>query len=273
MTRSQTSRTVLGLLIALVLAAPVAGCARKSDPQAGDNPAAGQLGEAPGAGDGAGGPGTEPDPATDPSDPSPDPTPEVSPEVPPEEEPPGPDPGPIGPIVVTFDPGLLLPWPSPADCTSHNPATLSIKYTASGPLWQVVDGNHALLAYKREVDAKAGLALAKAYKKHCFIGRNNTRADRFLYIMDYWLDPVAPSPAITNPDCLSHNPGNLSVVDLGATGWGVRDGAKSIAVFDTKADADKGVLVLKHYNRHCYVGRGYTGADRIKYITNWYASA
>ena len=32
-----------------------------------------------------------------------------------------------------------------------------------------------------------------------------------------------------------------------------------IAVFDTKADAEDGVLVLKHYNRHCYLGRGYTG--------------
>jgi hypothetical protein len=29
---------------------------------------------------------------------------------------------------------------------------------------------------------------------------------------------------------------------------------------------------MKHYNRHCYIGRGYTGADRLNYISNWFAT-
>jgi hypothetical protein len=29
---------------------------------------------------------------------------------------------------------------------------------------------------------------------------------------------------------------------------------------------------MKHYNRHCYLGRGYTGSDRQKYIYNWFAT-
>jgi hypothetical protein len=261
----------------LALAAAGAGCARSTGSPSGGDPAAGQFGEAPaggqgpdsqdGQGDGGGG-----------ADPAPEPTPDAPadpPADPPAEEDPEPDPpgGGFPFVTFTFNPDLFLLWPSPADCVSHNPANLITKYNATSAVWQVVDGSHSLLAYKRLVDAQAGLALAKAFKKHCFIGRANTRPDRYRYIMDYWLEPVQPSPSIASPDCVAHNPANLTVANLGALGWRVEAGNQAIALFDTKADAEKAVLVMKHYNRNCYVGRGYDGADRLKYITNWFASA
>jgi PKD repeat protein len=165
-----------------------------------------------------------------------------------------------------------LTWPSPPDCISHNPANVIIKYTAPD-LWQVVDGGHALLAYRRQVDAEDGLALAKSYRLHCFIGRDNTRPDRYSYIMDYWRDAVVPTPNIPNPDCLPHEPNSLYVENLGATGWRVRSSYELIEILDTKQDADDAILVMKHYNRHCYIGRGYTGADRLQYITEWFTVA
>jgi hypothetical protein len=53
----------------------------------------------------------------------------------------------------------------------------------------------------------------------------------------------------------------------------VQDGSHYIIILATKADAEDAVKVMKHYNRTCYIGRSYTGADRLEYIVNWWASA
>jgi hypothetical protein len=255
--RASLPRIAVGTLLTLTIAVVAAGCGSKSgaDNNASGDTGTGQIGEAPGGGQG------------------PAPTPIATPPV--EEEPPAPEPtvGPVGPsIILTLNPGLIVPWPSSPDCVSYDPTTASIKYTASLTLWQIVTSNSTPLAFKRQVDAEAGLALVKAYKKHCFIGRGNTRPDRARYIMDYWLEPVQNSPAITSPDCLPHTPSQLLATDAGSLGWRVEGGSESIALFDTKADADNAILVMKHYNRHCYIGRGYTGADRLNYISNWFAT-
>jgi hypothetical protein len=255
--RSRLPRTLFGILIALALAAPVAACAKNQQNSANGSPGSGQIGDAPAGGQGPAGD----TPAT--ATPTPTPAPTVAPTTAP--------PGGSGGGVIVVDPGLLLPWPSPADCVSHNPATSTVVYNSSAAVWQVVDGGHAMMAFKRDVDAQDGLKLAKAYKTECWIGRSNTRTNRYQYIMSYWTDPVLPAPAIASPDCLSHNPSNLTVVDLGSLGWRIDDGSEAIQLFDTKADADKGVLVMKHYNRHCYVGRGYGGSDRLQYIIEWFA--
>ena len=38
----------------------------------------------------------------------------------------------------------------------------------------------------------------------------------------------------------------------------------------TQADAQDAVKVMKHYNQNCWIGRGYTAADRLEFITNWF---
>jgi hypothetical protein len=254
------SRTLATVLIAFALAAPLAGC----NSNAGSNGGTGSLGDAPGnAGNN-----------NAPDDPQTPPTTTVAPTPPPEDTPEEetPDPG----VTLTFNPNftvppaLLLPWPSPADCVSHNPATVVKQYEAG--LWMVADGGHYLMAFKQSSDADQGLALAKAFKKHCFIGRGNSRPDPQRYIMDYWLDPVPGAASVPNPDCIAHNPNNLTVHDLGATGWRVQDGSQYIAIFDTKADAENAAKVMRHYNRNCYIGRSYTGADRLDYIVNWFVT-
>ena len=136
----------------------------------------------------------------------------------------------------------------------------------------MVDGSHSLMAFKQSPTPTAALALAKGFKKHCFIGRGNARPDPQQYIMDYWREPVNGAAPVPNPDCIAYNPTNLTIHDLDASGWRIQDGGHYIMLFATKADAENGVKVMKHYNRGCYVGRSYTGTDRLKYIVNWFAS-
>ena len=245
---------LIGVAVALALLA--GACAKPGGEQqnTGNGSGEGQIGEAP---TGGLGPGSAPDPVPTVTTPS-------------EDLPATPMPTDGPSVILTINPGLLLAWPSPPDCIAHDPN--NVRIVASTGLWQIADGSHYLLAYKREVDAQAGLALAKAYKEHCFIGRNNTRPDREAYIIDYWLSPVVSSPAIVAPDCLKHDPAQIKAFDRGSIGWRVEAGSEAIAIFDTKADADKAVLVYKHYNRHCYIGRDYSGPDRRKYITFWFAS-
>lgn len=71
------------------------------------------------------------------------------------------------------------------DCLPYNPANLKIvNEGASG--WLLTDGVSRMLILDNEQDAKAALAMAKQYTKHCFIGRDNKRPNRKDYIVEYW---------------------------------------------------------------------------------------
>jgi len=253
--RSRMPRICVGLLLALALAA-AAGCAAKSPnaPSAAppSDTADGQFGEV-------------------------EATPSL---IPTPTEPPAPDPSPTttGPgVILTINPNLLLLlWPSPADCITYDPASAGIvtllAIAPATPTYQVKSGPTVILSFKRLVDAQEGLKVVKSYKQHCWIGRGNSRPNPDSYIMDYWLSPVQNSPAIANPDCFAHAAAGLYIEDLGASGWRLRNNNELIAIFDTKADAQDALLVFKHFNRHCYLGRGYTGTDRLKYIYDWFAT-
>lgn len=242
--RNPRLHVLVGVVLAAALALPLAACGKKNDGlgQAGDGGGNGQVGGAPGGGGG-----------------------DVNPTTPAATTP---APAPTTPPVVAPPP---LPWPATEDCIAHNPNDLAVVYNSGQDIWQVVEGgSHYLLAYKREVDAQTALAVAKRHKKHCFIGRNNTRTDRKRYIMDYYREPSGINTVLTNPDCISHDPAALTYEDLGATGWRVRTSGELIALFDTKADAQNAILVMKHYTKHCYIGRGYSGSDRLDYITDFF---
>ena len=253
-------RVLVGCFLSLTLAVGAAACGSPSSNTATPtSDGTGQFGEV-----GAGGQ----DAALPTNAPTPLPTPPAG------EEPPAPTPTVKPTLILTLNPTLILPWPSPADCISHDPATATINYVPATQVWQVRTSTSTPLAFKREVDAKDGLALVKAYKKHCFIGRNNTRPDRARYIMDYWMDPVQPSPAIASPDCYPYKASDLNIAPETASGWLLKRGdSGSITYFDTKADAEKAIMVMKHFNQGCYIGRGYTGSDRLNYIADWFATA
>jgi len=74
--------------------------------------------------------------------------------------------------------------PSPEDCISYNPANAAI--VNRGSFWQLVDGSTQLQVFAAQSDAIAGLALARAHSQLCYIGRSNSRPDRYRYITEYW---------------------------------------------------------------------------------------
>jgi hypothetical protein len=249
-------RVALSLLLAAALVAVACGAGNNQQPPAAQPPTT----DAPGGTGGVGEVSTEPTPEVTitaspmlPEDSTPAPTPKVS-------------------LTIKIIPTLILSeWPTPADCQSYNPNTVTLKTSGSGAskLWQVVDGSHILLAFKTSLGGSQGLALAKAYRQLCFIGRSTEATTD---VVTYWMDPVAP-PDVPNADCVPHDPSKLSVVADGS-GWMVlHNNNEAIKKFSQKANANKYVLVLKHYNWHCYIGRDYMGADRLQYITEWAISA
>jgi hypothetical protein len=236
-------QVLIGIVVVTALALPLAACGKKNGAlgQAGTT-GNGQVGDAPGEGAGDVNPTT---PAA---------TPTGAPTTP--------------PVVVT---ALPLPWPASEDCISHDPSDLAVVYNSGQAVWQVLEGGtHAMLAYKRKVDADTAIAVARRYKKHCFIGRNNTRPDRTRYIMDYYRDPSGMRTLISSPDCFPHAAPDLLIKDGGSDGWYLMNGSESMELFDTKADAEAAMLVFKHFTKHCYIGRGYSGPDRLEYITNYF---
>jgi hypothetical protein len=259
MTRhSRMPRIILGLVVPLALAAAAAGCAKNpatapnAAPPGGDS-ADGQFGEASATPE-----ATPTEVLTTPPDPEPSPTK-------------------VGPgVILTINPNLLLLlWPSPADCVSYDPTTAAITVqfaiAPATPTYHIKSGSTTVLSFKRMEDAQEGLKVVKAYKQHCWVGRGNSMPTPEAYTMDYWLSPVS-SPTIASPDCFPHTASELAVKDNGNGTWTVRTNSELISSFDTKAQAQDAILVMKHYNRHCYLGRGYSGTDRQKYIYDWFAT-
>ena len=54
--------------------------------------------------------------------------------------------------------------------------------------WLLSDngGSHRMAMFDNESDAALGLEIAGKYSWMCFIGRNNVRANRKTYILQYW---------------------------------------------------------------------------------------
>src|SRR5262252_377776 len=109
-------------------------------------------------------------------------------------------------------------WPTPGDCINYNPNNLTTKYEAG--IWTVNDGGTQVMRLHggpTDNTGQKGLALAKQYKSHCFIGRNNSRTERYSYIFDYWRNPSGISTTIPDQadDCSPYNRNNLTVDDMG----------------------------------------------------------
>jgi len=149
-------------------------------------------------------------------------------------------------------------WPSPENCISYNPANVTVNYEAG--IHSVNDGNKVIMRLAGgpgdEVGQK-GLALAQRYRKHCFLGRDNTREENNAYIFDYWRDPSGQKPTIPGQedDCSGYDRTNLTVEDMGGgDGWRVKDHDHILHLFDNESDARNGKLVLAKYRTICYIG-------------------
>jgi hypothetical protein len=206
------------------------------------------------------------DSGADPANPAPvtQPTPsvEATPTDPPATDEPGqPDPPPANNGSGGQDSGGQnsgASWPTPEDCVSYNPNNLTVQY-ASG-VYSVKDGAKVVMRVSGQPGDTVGdkaLALAKRYRKHCTIGRDNGREDENAYVFDYWRDASGMSPQIPDQeeDCSGYDRTNLQVNDMGSGhGWRVKDDDHVLHVFDNETDARNGKLVLAKYHQICSIG-------------------
>jgi len=153
-------------------------------------------------------------------------------------------------------------------CDPYSTATLSVIPTED--YWTLWDGVQFLEIMATQADAANALALAQRYRTNCSIGRDNARANREAYITQYWKDTTGAATTISPEDCTPYATANLQVVDLGATGWAVSDGTRQLLLLDNQADANGALGVLKQYSSQCFIGRGNTRADPLRFTIPYY---
>lgn len=169
--------------------------------------------------------------------------------------------------------GSTASWPTPEDCISYSPSKAAVAYDAAGGFFEVKAGSTVVMRlYGQEGSdlGDKGLALARRYSKHCYLGRKNTRTEeRATFIFDYWRGQVSGAAGVPGQedDCSSYDPKNLTVEDMGdGHGWRVKDHDHVLHVFDNEKDARNGKLVLSKYKSMCSLGDNGDGElDQISY--------
>jgi len=166
----------------------------------------------------------------------------------------------------------ILPQPlEDEDCISFDPAQATIQNIEGS--WKVVVGNTWVLDFAdNQTDAQMALEIIRHYKlsQQCFVGRPNPP-------MQYYLTnstngtitaPKGPSFPGGGEDCLSFNPQNTTVQQIGGT-WKVVDGNHWLLDFGASQDnANKALQIIKKYNfdHICFVGR--PGPEMMYFVTN-----
>lgn len=163
-----------------------------------------------------------------------------------------------GPTAAKTTSAAAPSWPTPEDCVSYNPASVTVNYEAG--IYSVNDGSKVVMRLHGgpgEVVGQQGLALAQRFRKHCYIGRGNSREFKNSYIFDYWRNASGMTPEIPGEDdaCSDYDRNNLTVEDMGGgQGWRVKDHDHVLHLFDKGSDARNGKLVLAKYNQICFIG-------------------
>jgi hypothetical protein len=173
--------------------------------------------------------------------------------------------GAASPTAKVTGPPPAAQWPTPEDCITYNPSTVTSHYEAG--IWQISDGSHVIMRLHggptESVLGMQGVALAKRYKRHCFLGRSNSREEHGEYVFDYWRDSSGNNPSIPDENCSDYNKNNLTVEDMGGgNGWRVKDHDHPLQLFDNESDAKNGKLVLQKYSHICFIDEAYDQLDR-----------
>ena len=72
-------------------------------------------------------------------------------------------------------------------CVPYDPATLRLEQNGTSGTWRLQRADGAIFQnFVDRADAEAGLAVARTHTQLCYIGKDNTNADRQHFIMKYW---------------------------------------------------------------------------------------
>jgi hypothetical protein len=161
-------------------------------------------------------------------------------------------------------------WPTPEDCVSYNPAALAVNYAAG--IYSVNEGSKVVARVHGgpgEDIGRQALAVAQRFRKHCYLGRDNTREEKGRYIFDYWRDASGQTPAIPGLDdlCSNYDRGQLTADDMGGGhGWRVRENDHVLHELDNERDARNAKLVAAKYGRICFIGGNDDGQDQVSFF-------
>jgi hypothetical protein len=151
------------------------------------------------------------------------------------------------------------------DCLQYRPVSLRIVDEGARG-WLLTDGSDRILMLDNEDDARAALALARGHTHHCFIGRDNSRADRSRYIVEFWMgDSGLDSPPPTS-DCIRYRRDSLRIVNEGDRGWLLTDGSDRMLMLANENDARAALELASLHNAMCFIGRGNQRSNRSDYI-------
>jgi hypothetical protein len=154
------------------------------------------------------------------------------------------------------------------ECTPYDPQGLTL-LDGGERGWFVADGRSRIVLLDTEEDARKALLVARSAKAYCAIGRGNRRGDPKTYIMEYW-QGVDPSLRFRGEDCLAYDRSRVEVRQEGSRGWLLTDGRSSIQWLDNQSDADRALVIAKHYSQTCFIGRDNRRPNRQDYIVKYW---
>jgi hypothetical protein len=166
--------------------------------------------------------------------------------------------------------------PANEDCVSYNAANLTV--TAHGDAWILRDGSHSMKLFDTKADAEDGKKVARNWSRLCFIGRNNTRAERSRFIFTYFRMPsglpLGPAPTF---ECIAYDKTKLTIYSgaahpalPGETTWALHSGATPLLFFASEPDALRGKLVAAENKQLCLIGHGNSRPDPSRYILEYW---
>jgi hypothetical protein len=157
------------------------------------------------------------------------------------------------------------------DCTVYDPGSLKVHKLDGNEGFAVAsDPANPILTLDNENDARRGLSLARAFKKHCYLGRTSRRPNKNLYLIEYWLEPTGAAATVDGEQCFPYNRTALRVIENGAQGFSLADPPRRLLLADTKPDAEK---IWEHAQQHsqmCFIGQGNRRANQRDYIAQYW---
>lgn len=161
------------------------------------------------------------------------------------------------------------------DCISYSPPIAVFPNTADTPeSWVAGSGSSSahldLGLGDTLVDANNMVAVLQRYSQLCYIGRDNLRPNRLQYILKYQRSPTGQQTVIAPQDCLAYNPGALTIVNEGTSGWAVMSGATQVALLDTSLEAAVALSVAQGFSNECFIGRQNTRLNHYDYVMEYW---
>ncbi len=137
------------------------------------------------------------------------------------------------------------------DCVGFDPHRAQIQPFGSGV--RLVDGNHALMLFDKEKEARQALEIMRLYgfNRSCFVGRPGPSLHYFL------VDDQAPQGAMPGEDCLAFDPARIEASQIQGS-WKIVENDRWLMDFGTaRIQAYTALAIIRHhgFSHSCYLAR------------------